>query len=335
MKLYITKVGCNVALIVTMLAALSGNHVFAGVGVNTAPVAKAAPPPQGAIDWSPNAIKYFGFTFIDVGWDDPLDDVEKTNFLDEVKDFTNVADIMVYSPDDNIVERMKVMNQNGVKAYLHVYPLFFEHTGSNAPSGNKYQLLPDYQSRWKKFLDNNNIPANLNLIQAFYVGEEPTWNGISYEELKTASDHIRATLPQATILVVEGYPALDAFKVPTSVDWVGFDHYFVKDPLNDPTYQKEFTLLKSKLSTPEQKLVVVMDAQYVPYAHGAYNIMENDMLPIATSYYNLARSDDRVIALFCYTWAGGSDDKSAKGARQLSPATIAEYKRIGKLITGK
>lgn len=71
-------------------------------------------------------IEFFGFTLIDTFWDDPTDTDSKTNFSDEVSPFSNVADILVIAPKDNIVPRMQGMQQVGMKSMLHVAELFFE-----------------------------------------------------------------------------------------------------------------------------------------------------------------------------------------------------------------
>ena len=61
-------------------------------------------------------IKYFGFTLIDTYWDDPTDNQTKTNYIDEVFGFSNIADILVVNPSDNIVARMTEMNDFQVKS---------------------------------------------------------------------------------------------------------------------------------------------------------------------------------------------------------------------------
>lgn len=281
-------------------------------------------------------IKYFGFSLIDVYWDDPLDAEVKTNYIDEVSSFTNIADILVLNPEDNIINRLQLMNTNTVKAYLHLNELFFELVDANAPSGSNYNLRSDYKERWNLFLQNNDLIGNSSLVQAFYLGEEPTWNGISFQELKLASDYIKSTTNDIPILLIEAHPILSELQVPESVDWVGFDHYFIKDPKNDPAFLNELTVLKSKISNDDQKLVLVLDSHYIQEIHGDLsNISQIEMALVANSYYELAQSEPKVIALIGYTWPGGFDTTSALGARQLPQQVKDEYIRIGKEITGK
>src|SRR5680860_1182300 len=95
-----------------------------------------------------NHLKYFGFVFIDTGWDDPTDSEIKTNYKDEVSGFSNIADIYVGSPTDDIVKRMKDFNDMEMKSWLHLYDMFFDHVGTNYLSGSQYDLRDDYKERW-------------------------------------------------------------------------------------------------------------------------------------------------------------------------------------------
>lgn len=287
-------------------------------------------------DRNTNHLQFFGFTLIDTYWDDPTDDKNKMNYIDEVASFSNVADMLVIGPKDNLVERMEQIERYQMKAILHLHGLFFEQTGTTGPSGVKYSLRTDFQNRWDEFVQVNDLQTNQNLIQAFYIGEEPTWNGISYEELKSATDYVDQHFPDLPIMVIEAYPILDRLRVPTSVDWVGFDHYFVKDPGSDPDYQQEWALIHSKLSSPHQRLVVIMDSHYIPEIHGEIsNIALEEMGEIAQNYYQLAKSDTSVIALLGYFWPNGFDVPKSIGARGMPESVKDEYARIGKEITGK
>ncbi|TMM55931.1 hypothetical protein FEE95_14890 [Maribacter algarum] len=280
-------------------------------------------------------IKYFGFTLVDTYWDDPTDSETKNNYNDEVSDFSNMADILVVNPTDNIVDRMKAMESLQMKSILHLHELFFEIEGTNAPSGTDYRLRTDAQERWDMFLGINSLYVNQDLVQALYVGEEPTWNGISFTELKKVSDYVKLTIPDITVMVVEAYPALNDFQIPTSVDWVGFDHYFIKDPKNDGTFISELNILKSKLSE-EQNLILIMDTHYIDFAHGDFGgIALDEMASVAKSYFELAKSEPRTIAIIGYFWPSGFDDVNAIGARHMPTAVREEYSRIGKEITKK
>lgn len=284
---------------------------------------------------SESHIKYFGFTLIDTYWDDPTDNQTKTNYIDEVHSFSNIADILVVDEFDNIVTRMVAMNDLNVKSILHISELFFEATGTASPSGVKYSLRSDYQSRWDNFVNTNELVNNSDLIKAFYIGEEPTWNGISFVELKSATDYVKSTVSNVHTMIIEAYPILDQLQVPNSVDWIGFDHYFVKSPNSDATYLNEFNTLKSKLSTEEQRIVIVMDSHYMDLYHGSNGgIQLSEMKNVANSYYDLAKSDQKVIAVLGYFWPSGFDDPQSIGARNMPQDVKDNYVRIGKEITG-
>jgi len=268
-------------------------------------------------------IKYFGFALVNTLWDDPTDTTMLTNYSGEVAAFSNIADILVVEPNENITSKLNDI-------------LFFEPNGTNAPSGTSYGLRLDYQQRWNTFIETNTLSENTSLIQAFYIGEEPTWNGISFEDLKAATDYIKSTIPDVATLVIEAYPALDDLQIPISVDWVGFDHYFIKDPKNDAQFLSQLNLLKSKLSSDDQKLVLVMDTHYIETLHGNFgNITLEEMTSVATSYYDLALSERKTIALIGYFWPSGFDDPNAIGARHMPEETKEEYRRIGLEITQK
>jgi hypothetical protein len=281
-------------------------------------------------------LKYFGFTLIDTFWDDPTDNQVKTNYIDEVHPFSNIADILVVNPSDAIVTRILAMNEVQVKPILHLSELFFEAIGTSSPSGIQYALRTDYQSRWDQFINTNNLLANQDLIQALYIGEEPTWNGISFSDLETATQYVKSTIPTIPILIIEAYPILNQLQVPNAVDWVGFDHYFIKDPMSNVDYLSELNILKSKFTNPEQKLVLIMDTHYISSLHqdiGGISLLE--MKQVANSYYELAKSETKAIAILGYFWPSGFDAPESIGARNM-PQTVKEnYIRIGKEITNK
>lgn len=281
-------------------------------------------------------IKYFGFTLIDTYWDDPTDNQTKTNYIDEVYEFSNIADILVVNPTDNIVARMDEMNNLQVKSILHISEIFFELIGNSSPSGVQYGLRTDFQVRWNEFININNLQVNQSLIQTFYIGEEPTWNGISFSELKSATDYIKSTLPDVPIMIIEAYPAVDQLQVPNSVDWIGFDHYFVKDPKTNTDYLNELNTLKSKFSNNNQKLVIVMDTHFMSSFHEDIGGIElNEMLEVTNSYYELAKSESKTIAIIGYFWPSGFDLPNSIGARNMPQTIKQNYIQIGKQITNK
>lgn len=283
---------------------------------------------------NPN-LAYFGYTLVDVLFDDPKDSESKTNYIDEVASFSNIADLLVIEPADDIRERLSLMKSYNVSGLVHLNELFFEIVGMvDDKSGTDYALRADYMDRWDTFVSTNNFIADPNNLGGFYLGEEPFWNSITAEELKLASDYIKSTVPSVPIFVVEAYPTINEMVVPTSTDWVGFDHYFVADPLNNTTYQSELAILKSKI-TNDQKIMLILDAHYLPFAHGSSGIAKADMDVVARSYYDLANSDPQIIGIIGYHWPSGFEFDSVVGARDLPENVLNLHKEIGKAITGK
>lgn len=280
-------------------------------------------------------LQYFGYTLVDVYWDDPTDDDGKLNYIDEVADFSNIADLLVVEPTQNIEENLQTMNSFNVKAVIHLNEIFFEITGSSGEkSGVQYDLRTDYKERWDTFINTNKIDENKELIEAFYIGEEPTWNDISFEELEAACDYAKATIPDVKVFVVEAFPVLEELEIPASVDWAGFDHYFIADPVNNQQYRSELDLLKSKM-TSNQELILILDAHFIDFAHGSSGIAKSDLDFVARSYYELANEEESVVGILGYHWPSGFEFENAIGARGLPENVINEHKRIGKAITGK
>ncbi|MBR9917504.1 hypothetical protein GYB29_07450 [bacterium] len=281
-------------------------------------------------------IEYFGFTLVDTYWDDPTDNITKTNYSDEVHSFSNMADILVVTPTDYIIDRIDSMVNLNMKAVLHLNEIFFEVSGNSSPSGTNYNLRPDYQQRWDDFVTTNSLQSNASKILTFYIGEEPTWNGISFNDFSAATNYVKNQFPNVPIMMVEAYPVLDSLQVPQSVDWLGFDHYFIKDPMTNTTFQQEWAKLKSKRSATSQKLVVIMDSHYISWAHGTWgNISLSEMDDVAESYYQLAISEQLVIAIFGYYWPNSFEFPEAIGARGMPQNVMDKYIEIGKEISGK
>ncbi len=283
---------------------------------------------------NPN-LTYFGYTLIDVGWDNPTDKTDKVNYADEIAPFANLADILVLTPSDDIRDRLSYMNELELKALIHINELFFEITGeTDTKSGVDYGLRSDYMLRWDTFIATNNFTTDYAQLAGFYLGEEPFWNSISADELTLASDYIKATVPAVPILIVEAYPSIDELVVPVSADWVGFDHYFIGKPSENETYLSELKTLKSKL-TPTQNILLVLDAHYISFAHGSSGISLKEMDVVAKSYYDLANSDNQIIGMIGYHWPSGFEFKSATGARHFPEGVLNLHKEMGKKITGK
>ncbi|NEN25428.1 hypothetical protein G3O08_18210 [Cryomorpha ignava] len=137
-------------------------------------------------------------------------------------------------------------------------------------------------------------------------------------------------------MIIEAYPAVDQLQIPNSVDWIGFDHYFIKNPKTDTHYLNELNTLKSKFSNNDQKLVIVMDTHFMSSFHNDIGGIElNEMHEVANNYYELAKSEPKTIAIIGYFWPSGFDLPNSIGARNMPQSIKENYIRIGKEITNK
>ena len=149
-----------------------------------------------------------------------------------------------------------------------------------------------------------------------------------------ACDYAKQTVPNIPIFNVEAFAATDKIYTPNSVDYIGFDHYFLTQPSENSTFQTEYNALKSRMK-PHQKIILVMDALWIKIFHGSSGINKNDMDFIARDYYNMANKDTTVVGIIGYFWPSGFDNKHSIGARNLPKHVLDEHKNIGKIITGK
>ena len=240
------------------------------------------------------------------------------------------------NPNDNIVQRAQNFADFDLKAILHLNELFFELIDNNSPSESNYDLRSDYQERWNEFKTLNQAIIKNNYVRTFYIGEEPTWNGITFLELEAVAQLLQAEFPDIPTMVIEAYPSLNDLQVPETVDWIGFDRYFVKNPNTNFEFQQDWNTLKSKLSDPNQKIMVILDSHYINWAHGDFgNIELSQMNIVAQNYYELAKNDEKVIGMLGYFWPNGFDIPESIGARGMPQNVKMEYEKIGREITRK
>jgi hypothetical protein len=281
----------------------------------------------------PEHLAYFGFAGIDCGWDDPHDSEIKTNYLDEVAAFTNVAQLCVYSPDDVLDERLEKFRRANIKAILHVEAILFEHSpDANVSSGSKATLREDAEERWYRFFAHNENLLNSENIAAIYVMDEPVWNGVSVDEFSSALSIIKSTLPNIPTVSIEAYPVLEEIMIPKTLDWVGFDNYDSVDPANDKEWLTDLETVLERRSRPDQKIVIVASTQWLPYYASDAGIQAQDMKQVFESYYQVATQTPETIALIGYIWPGGLDHPDQLGARNLPFDVQQRLIQIGQAI---
>jgi|GEM_PF-792437 len=280
---------------------------------------------------APAHLKYFGYVAIDCLYDDPLDVSTLTNYISEVDTFSNIAHMCVYDYTDNIIARTNDMNAHCVNPMLQVQSVFFEEVDTLAPSGTNYDLYSDFTSRWNTFMTINASVFVPSKISCFYIIDEPFWNGVSLAEMDTVCTLLKNAFPTIPILMVEAYTTVNVMQVPVAMDWVGFDRYGVFDPEFDVDFQNDLDTVKSRLSSPNQKIILVIDDQWLPF-YGDAGFSPDTMKYVVQNYYDLAVADTSVIGLIGYIWPGGLDDPGHLGVRNLTQGVIDKNVEIGQLI---
>ncbi len=285
---------------------------------------------------APSAMQQFGFAGVDCGHDDPLDNAAVSDYLPEVAAFSSTAQVCVYAPDEPLQARLDKMAQRQVGAFLSVQAILFESApDATVGGGTRVRLRADHAARWRQFVDGSGLRQRRTNLTAFYLVDEPTWHGVPASELRRAAELVKAEFPDVPVALIEAAPALASLQVPEAVDWIGFDHYAVPRPDTDPVYLGELALLKSKRSRAAQKVLLVMDAQWLP-AYGQAGYSEADMKAVASRYAALAEHERADMAgMLGYLWPGGLDEPAQKGARDLPESVRQEYARIGRALTGK
>jgi len=282
-----------------------------------------------------DGLEYFGFAVVDCGFDDPSDGEMKTNYVDEVAGFTNVAQMCVATPEDSVGSRLALFQAYGVRSILYVESLLFERREDpSSPSGVRVTLRDDAESRWTDFVDLNVDVLAPKYVAALYLVDEPVWNGVSWTDFTRALQIVKASLPGIPTMAVEAYPVLDRVMVPESLDWIGFDRYDSADPEHDWAYLADLATVSAARTRDGQRIVIVASTQWLPYYLTDAGIRPEDMGAVAWSYYRLAASHPEVVALIGYLWPGGLDDPEQLGARNLPDGVRQSLRVIGEKIVG-
>lgn len=283
---------------------------------------------SGATDTG--VLQYFGFVGVSCMVDDPHDDAGPRNYVDEVADFTNIAHLCPLDLD--ITAQASEITQAGGRAFIDLTSILFESVPGDAPvgTGNQLRLRQDAATLFGAFVEANIDILDPEHVAAFYLIDEPIWNGTPPDEVATAATLVDDAFPDIPITVIEAYPVVEDAVFPDGVDWVGFDRYLVPDPSTDPTYLAELETIRAR-ATEEQDLVIILDAQWF----GLYEkvpLSAEDMADVARNTYELAATRDDVVAIIGYTWPGGLDLPEQLGARSLPEEVQTAYREIGEAI---
>ena len=284
---------------------------------------------QGLAAAAPAHLKHFGFYLVDVQIDDPLDGESKSNYIDEVAAFSNVAQLSAYYDSEDIRGRVRRMNDACVKPFISTQDIFFDRVDGAAPSGNHYVLNADYRARWERFKAVNAEVFTPERVGSFYLLDEPTWNGVTFEQLDAVTRLFKSDCPDIPVMLVEAYKELPNLRIPVGVDLVGFDRYAVFKPSTDASFLADFATLKSKLSRPDQQILLTIDDRWEP-EYRKYGVEPGDMAATVKDYYDLASSDTSVAGLLGFQWVGMADGEL--GVRNM-PQNVRDLNvDIGKAI---
>lgn len=304
------SVVCAAFMVCTVVAA-SG---CSGVG-GSASADRQDPPTAG--------LHLFGYAAISCGFDDPHDQALKTDYADEVAGFTNANQICVSGDVDETAQRLHAV-PSGSTAILYVEPVFFTFADTAEPSG------AGVEERWglvRRAISKSGISPD---DVVFYLVDEPTLRGLPLENVTAAATRIRRDYPRARTMIIEAYGGPTGPTIPAAITYWGFDAYGIRDPAAEPRYTSYLDQAAARLR-PGQSLVLVMDATYTP-AHGTAGLTELDMADVARNYFALARSRTDVSIMLAYSWAGGIDNRSEKGVRDMDSSVAAAHRAIGRAI---
>ena len=281
---------------------------------------------------APSRLQYFGFYLVDTFVDDAYDGVKKSNYTDEVAGFTNLNQMAVFNPTDNVVSRVNLMDSQCTKPFLGLENIFWYEDGKQLNGNRQFKLFADFKARWNTFKSINLSVLTAAKVGCFYMADEPLWNGIPFSELNAVCKLVKTNFPEIPVFYVEAYPVLGGMQIPLSVDWVGFDRYHIFNPSTNTTFLNDLKMLKSKRSRPNQKIFLVPDTRWIPEYKTAYNKTPEDMTATIKDYYDLAVADTSIIGMVGYIWPGGFDGPGSLGLRNLSQSAIDLNVEIGTMI---
>ncbi|MFO0550978.1 MAG: hypothetical protein U0271_21485 [Polyangiaceae bacterium] len=277
------------------------------------------------------SVRSFGFVAVGCAFDDPLDPEQKGDYFDEVASFTNIAHVCAFQPNLDLTGKLTALASSGGRAVLDLTALLFE-SGVDPDTGVLVNTLRvDADQRWADFVATNSAVLDAAHVAAFYPVDEPTWTGVSTIDLESAAALTKTTHPDVPVLLIEAYPALPQLVVPTNVDWVGFDRYYIAAPDSDPSYQSDWETLKAARSRPDQKLVLILDSHYTD-GHQQAGLTPDDMRAVAESATALAAREPDVVAVLGYLWPGGLEGPQQLGARELPTAALDYYESYGAAV---
>jgi len=277
------------------------------------------------------ALRYFGFA-------------AAGDYYGETAPFANAVHMGV-SYSASYVSKLQAIASAGERSILGLHDVLFCRNGRKTPENrDAWGLCADYAQRWSTFRWTNASVLTATYVLAFYMADEPTWNGITATDLQTATNLVNATFPSIPRMVVESYKKVGQIVIPSTMSWVGFDMYGVRDPatgsFTEPGtnavyhYRTLYNTLKSRRSSTAQRMIIIADTWWAAGLHGTVqnNIPMHHMDDVATNYYDFARADPDVVGMFGFLWPSFPE---GYGARDLPGNVKIAYRLIGRSIAHK
>ena len=269
------------------------------------------------------ALDFFGYVGVMCDLDDPFDATDLTDYSAEVAGFTNANHVCLHGDPSGWVTRLQAADAQ-YRPILSIETAFdFAGRGPDGPAALKlWGVMRD------AIRDSGIDPARI----IFHLVDEPTLRGIGPLAVSRAAQIVRADFPTAEVMVIEACRIEGPPPVAPEVTLWGFDCYTFADPMADRTFMTFLALAQGQLG-PDQRLVLVMDANHTPI-HEAAGLSQDDMANVARAYGRLAQSIPDLAGMIGYTWAGGIDNDQERGVRDLPQAVIEAHAEVGRMLLG-
>lgn len=229
--------------------------------------------------------------------------------------------------NQSVVNDLNATSAKNVKVVLGLSDVLF----CRDTATNRWQLRPDYITSWNSFRTANSSVLDSAHVASFYIMDEPTWNGVTFSELNSATNLVKGSYPTIPTSIVEAFPAVSNLIIPSAMDWIGFDQYGVSDPATSNSYQATLSTLKSKM-TASQKVIYVMDAFHEPVGIQV-GWTPSQLGCVASRWYSQALNDPSAVLLAAFFWepSGGG----LTGSVDLPQSVRDVHAAIGGSVTGK
>ena len=268
-----------------------------------------------------HAFDFFGYVGVMCDLDDPFDQTGQTDYSAEVADFTNANHVCLPADPAGWVARLQAADAQ-FRPILSIEAAFdFAGAGPDGPAANWTPLSAAIR---KSGID----PARI----IFHLVDEPTLRGIAPLMVSRAAQTVRADFPTAEVMMIEACRMEGPPPVVPEITLWGFDCYTFADPMADPTFMTFLDLARGQLG-PDQRLVLVMDANHTP-VHAAAGLSEADMAEVARAYGRLAQATPGLAGMIGYTWAGGIDNDQERGVRDMPASVGAAHQQVGRMLLG-